>query len=104
MAVSKHFCDDFLISTSVYAEAETCCDDGGCCHNETTFYQVDDDFAIPGLSQLPFVVNIDILSAGVKHLAMLFPQETPDHIIAEKGPPPLPKTQIFLSLKQTWLL
>ncbi|WP_444705632.1 HYC_CC_PP family protein, partial [Mariniphaga sediminis] len=22
MAVSKHFCDDFLISTSVYAEAE----------------------------------------------------------------------------------
>lgn len=104
MAVSKHFCDDFLISTSVYAEAETCCDDGGCCHNETIFYQVDYDFAVPGLLQLPHITNIDILTFETTQFLTLFPQETFDHIIAERGPPPPPKIQTLLSLKQTWLL
>jgi hypothetical protein len=45
MAVSKHFCDEFLISTSLFAESEPCCDDGDCCHNETAFFQVDEDFS-----------------------------------------------------------
>lgn len=44
-AVSKHYCGTELVSVKINQEAKSCCDmTGGCCHNETEFYQLDNDF------------------------------------------------------------
>ena len=44
LAVSKHYCGDDLVSVKIAAEAETCCNDDSCCHTETQYLQLDDDF------------------------------------------------------------
>ncbi|WP_411289415.1 HYC_CC_PP family protein [Mariniphaga sp.] len=104
MAVSKHFCDEFLISTSFFSEDEPCCDSGNCCHNETTFYQVDEDFASPGFSQLPHIIDIDLFSSGFGQYIAVLPPEASTHFIPVRKPPPPPKIQTLLSLKQAFLL
>jgi len=44
-SVSKHYCGTELVSIKINQEAKSCCDmTGGCCHNETEFYQIDEDF------------------------------------------------------------
>jgi hypothetical protein len=44
LAVSKHYCDNELISVELNNEADPCCEDGTCCHTETQFLQLDKDF------------------------------------------------------------
>ncbi|PRY91364.1 hypothetical protein BY457_12512 [Marinilabilia salmonicolor] len=45
-AVSKHYCGNELISIALKTEADPCCDDGMCCHTETQFLQLDNDFLV----------------------------------------------------------
>ncbi len=61
ITVSKHYCGSRLLEVSMNAEAEPCCSDmgtGGCCHNETEYFQFDEDFVSPGFAK-------DILPAGL---------------------------------------
>ena len=44
--VSKHYCGSTLVSMTLNSEAESCCGmNGSYCHNESDFFQVDDDFS-----------------------------------------------------------
>lgn len=104
MAVSKHYCGESLISVDFFEEAEPCCESGDCCHNETTFYQVDEDFSAPVFSQLPYITAIDLLIDLPGQLPEWNLQEVPADFIIEKDLPPPPNIQTVLSLKQTWLL
>ena len=60
ISVSAHYCGDSLMSMTVMRTPPDCCDDESCCHNETHFYQLDDDFTIitveniETLSGIPF--------------------------------------------------
>ena len=44
VSISAHYCGDKLRSVSLMSTPDSCCDDASCCHNETHFYQLDDDF------------------------------------------------------------
>lgn len=44
ISVSAHYCGDKLRSVSFMSAPDSCCDDASCCHNETHFFQLDDDF------------------------------------------------------------
>lgn len=104
MAVSKHYCGGNLISVDIFDEADSCCESGNCCHNETTFYQVNEDFSAPVVSQLPYIIAIDLLIGLPGQLPEWNLQEIPVNFIIEKDLPPPPNIQTVLSLKQTWLL
>jgi|SRR6056297_3035961 len=46
-AVSKHYCGTKLVSIEINKETSQCCDmEENCCHNETDFYQLDNDFFV----------------------------------------------------------
>ncbi|HSH52940.1 MAG TPA: hypothetical protein VK982_14535 [Bacteroidales bacterium] len=46
-AVSKHYCGNEQISVEINKEAFFCCDmEQNCCHNETDYYQLEDDFFV----------------------------------------------------------
>lgn len=44
LAVSKHYCEGQFVSVELKADAEPCCEDETCCHTETQFIQVENDF------------------------------------------------------------
>ncbi len=46
ISISAHYCGDNLKSVSFMSTPPSCCDDASCCHNETHFYQLDDDYTI----------------------------------------------------------
>ncbi len=104
MAVSKHYCGDFLISTIFYANAESCCNSDSCCHNETAFYQLDEDFATPASSQIPQINDFELLVSTFKPSLEIFGDKIEKSSFAVRKLLPPPKIQTLLSLKQTWLL
>ena len=104
MAVSKHFCDEFLVSTSYFAETESCCDGDGCCHNETAFFQLQDDFQPSLKSEIPASIEIELISSELIQLNLEdFFCITPA-AFAENKPPSPPELKTVLSLKQAYLL
>jgi hypothetical protein len=104
MAVSKHYCGDSLISTVIFGEAEPCCDSGNCCHNNSEFYQLDEDFSAPAASIIPQITEVELLVALIEPNLEIFGNQVEKSFFTERKPPPLNKTQTVLSLKQTWLL
>jgi len=103
MAVSKHFCGDSLISTVLFGEAEPCCDSGSCCHNESSFYQVDEDFSAPQTINTPDLQEIEVLGFTI----LVFNQTPADKHFKtfqnNNSTPPSTVTE-FLSLTQVFLL
>lgn len=104
MVVSKHYCGDSFVSTAVFHQAESCCGDSDCCHNENSFYQVKDDFSAPAHAAIPVLAESDIL--GHNLFAEIFTRTPETKILSfeiSDSPPP-PKIQTFLSLEQQYLL
>jgi len=101
--ISKHYCGDKVESIAVNSTTESCCEMPGCCHDETTFYKVNDDFSVSAIDNQIQISATDLLFSAV---FIVIPQEeiTAELSIpsAAESPPPL-KTQITLSLFQTYL-
>ncbi|MBT3385187.1 MAG: hypothetical protein HN778_07805 [Prolixibacteraceae bacterium] len=104
VAIYKHYCGGFLISTSVFTEAESCCDASDCCENEMSFYQVDEDFSMASLSEIPHSAELELLHFAVLvyNFNVIDSEETEEFFIADLPPPP--KIQKVLSKNQTYLL
>ncbi|HZK08340.1 MAG TPA: hypothetical protein VFC92_09075 [Bacteroidales bacterium] len=104
MAVSEHYCRENLVSVSVFAEADSCCDMGNCCHNETRVYQLKVDFSAPAVSVTPDLVMRQIL--GHTLFAVEVPG-LPEAMLAYREfiePLPHPSLQVTLALRQSFLL
>ncbi|MBZ4677050.1 MAG: hypothetical protein JG782_1670 [Anaerophaga sp.] len=62
LAVSKHYCDDELISVKLNNEADPCCEDGACCHTENQFLHLDEDFlAVAPQINLEYFYAFDLI-------------------------------------------
>lgn len=104
LAVSKHYCGEHLISTDLFDDSDSCCDNGNCCHDEHTFYQVDTDFTAPGFILLPHVFGMDLfLGLPDASTTGYYRQGKPDDIEEREIPPPS-GIQEVLSMRQAWLL
>jgi hypothetical protein len=47
ITITWHYCGNALERIAINSEAKSCCENDGCCHNESTLYQVKDDFSAP---------------------------------------------------------
>ena len=105
MAVSKHYCSGVLMASEVFSEAESCCDGPcDCCHNENHFYQVQDDFSVAQIQDIPQLAETDILGHGLFSFDLPLINENSDNHFNFIDLPPPPKIQEVLSLKQAYLL
>ncbi|AHW61149.1 hypothetical protein SAMN05444285_11126 [Draconibacterium orientale] len=103
LAVSKHYCHSSLVDVSIFAEADSCCGDGGCCTNENHFYQVKEDFSAPVISTIPLLAEIDVLHQTLLDPFILFPNELTEEFELTNDPPP-PTVMEFLAEEQLYLL
>lgn len=101
--ITKHYCGNTLESIAIDSIPESCCEMGDCCHNETTHYQIEDDFSVTVIDNQIQISNIDLLFSAV---FVVIQQEvvTSDFTIfrVAESPPPL-KTETILSLIQSYL-
>lgn len=104
VAISKHYCSGSFVSVSVFQEAESCCGDSDCCHNEDQFYQVKDDFSAPAVLSAPVLAELDILGYDLfSDILIEVPETETAEILYDSSPPPQ-TIQKALSLKQVYLL
>ena len=104
MVVSKHFCENTLISIAIDNEADSCCGDADCCHNENQFYNLDEDFSIPQISNIPVLAEFDIIGFGLINEFLTEIHKSKNRITAFVDLPDPPKIQKTLALKQLYLL
>jgi hypothetical protein len=104
MAVSKHYCRDSLVSTVLFGEAKACCDSDSCCHNEFSFFQLDEDYSAPSSYQNNQVIEIELFAISFETNPAIFGDKVEISFFTEKNPPPPPKFQTLLSMKQAFLL
>ncbi|WP_297093626.1 hypothetical protein [uncultured Draconibacterium sp.] len=102
-AVSKHYCHSSLVDVSIFAQADSCCDDGGCCTNENHFYQVKEDFSAPVISAIPVLAEIDVMHQTLLDPDILIPNELTEEFELTNDPPP-PTVREFLAEEQLYLL
>lgn len=101
---SMHYCGGELVSTSIYKEAESCCDGPcDCCHDETLHFQVEDDFVSPVQVTNIQSVELDVLFPLL--FALNFDLSADEEIAPvafyDSSPPPTIHTR--LALLQTYL-
>ena len=104
LAISKHYCGGELISTSLFVEADSCCESDDCCKNETEVFQLDEDFSVSTAIELPETVQIDLLAVSLMVLNLIVEENSlADEFINPDSPPP-PKIQTTLAKRQNYLL
>ena len=104
VAISQHYCSGTFVSASVFHEAKSCCGDSDCCHNETSFYQVKDDFSAPAVVAAPVLAETDIFGHNLFAEILTRIPETEILTFKISDSPPPPKIQTVLSLEQQYLL
>ena len=104
LTISKHYCGGNLVSTSVFVEADSCCNDSDCCNNETEFFQLDEDFSLVSVSKVPQTAEFDLLYFAilVYNFNVIESEEADDFFEVDLPPPP--KIQTTLSQRQSYLL
>jgi len=104
-AVSEHFCGTDLVSIEINKEADNCCDSGMCCHSETQFFQLDDDFNFTASTfDFQTYVFTDLPQMTVFQQVDLYAVELNRDLYPDFESPPPPERQDFLSSFQTYLL
>jgi hypothetical protein len=69
LAMSKHYCEGEFISVELKTESDPCCDDSTCCHTETQFLQVENDFLTSFTNfslEAPFAPQVILTSSEVE--------------------------------------
>lgn len=104
LTISKHYCGRNLISTSIFGEAESCCDNSDCCKNETETFQLDEDYSLVSVSEVPQSAEFELLNLAilVYNFSVIETKEIQEFF--ESDLPPPPKIQTVLSQRQTYLL
>lgn len=104
MAVTRHFCNESLVSTALYADAESCCGESSCCHSESEFIQLDEDFHPAGSTPVPGYPAVDLIAALSSISVFSILQQRNEVTSVQWKPPAPPGTPEFLSLNQAYLL
>lgn len=105
MVVSKHYCQGNLYSVSIDGLNNDKCDMGNCCHDETHFFKVQEDFSQPQIINVPDLAGFDLLFVTLNPIISdLFSEEDSENQFIDYLPPAPPDIQTSLSKKQTYLL
>lgn len=105
ITISKHFCNDKLISQGITSSISSCCggDDSSCqmCHTEHIKLKVEDDF-----QDSSDIFDFQQIALNINFVYTLISSELRSEELVEfprlESPPPL-TTLTFLSLLQTYL-
>ncbi len=104
MAVSKHYCGENLVSVSLFEEADSCCGDTDCCHNENQNYVLKNDFSSPQILNVPVLAEVDIIGFELFNDFFTDTYKSKSTIQFISDSPPPPTIQKTLALKQLYLL
>lgn len=104
LTISKHYCGGNLISTSIFGEAESCCDNSDCCKNEIEIFQLDEDYSLVLVSEVPQSAEFELLNLEILvfNFSVIETKEIQEFF--ESDLPPPPKIQTVLSQRQSYLL
>lgn len=104
LTISKHYCGEELVSTSLFSEAESCCESSDCCKNETETYQLDEDFSVSSITEIPELMQLDLFAVALVLLTCEIDESENRHNFILADLPPPPKIQTALSTRQSYLL
>jgi hypothetical protein len=102
MTVSKHFCNGFLISSSIYAKADSCCNKD-CCSDNQEFIQLNEVYQVSESSAVPIINELGIMFTRPEQFDFRL-RDQYLHIFKPENKPPPERIQTRLSLRQTYLL
>lgn len=104
MAITKHYCGKRLESVTINHVPASCCNQDGCCRNESEVVQVQDNFT-SGIPLTCEVQQLDLFDepflAHVLHIEFI--NDTNKSIPFDTSPPP-GGVAAFLSKIQTYLI
>ena len=102
--VSRHYCDDILVSVALDAPADKCSDamSDNCCHDDSEYMVLKTDYTQPVVEKLT-VAETDVLFNEINFLFDEFAPENTVNNLHLVFVPPLGKNKA-LSLNQSFLL
>ena len=105
VAISKYYCMNRLLSMSIGENEKSCCnmvEAMGCCHNETEQLQVEDDFSLTDLMNLPEIESPLIYTIDTFDIFIESIEDSQTCFYIDTSPPPI-ESDIYLKV-QSFLL
>lgn len=101
--LTRHYCGNDLVSMAVDSMPKSCCETGGCCHNETSFVHLQEDYVAPASPELKASPVLDLFFLTELSFVTIEPlAEAYTDVFIPESPPPV-SMQTVLSLLQTYL-
>jgi hypothetical protein len=100
--VTKHYCGDNLAGIAFFSKPEPCCDMEGCCHFESSFHQLKEDFFTPDNYTKSYLQWQDMFSVDFVAVAIYGPESHAGAIFPVAEPPPLLVNSSCLSFIQSY--
>lgn len=102
--ISRHYCNDKLVSVSIDLPADSCCNDDGkeCCHDDNLFVILKVEFTQPVIDEIS-ISELNLFGTVNKELVTEYAKAyLPASTITD---PSLPlETHLFLAKLQSYLL
>ena len=104
LTVSEHYCQNRLVEKKIAGKVHSCCDDDNCCRNETSTFQVQDQYTFSEIhvndpAGIPVIMILwTPLEAGIQNQIYLTGNQvlTPWKIPLSVTTPDPARTQVFL--------
>jgi hypothetical protein len=101
--VTRHYCGTTVVKVTLNSHPESCCGHKPCCHNETSFFQLKENFFAPDNTTHVKAPLADIIAFPVIYINLLDQVQTGfTPIYPNESPPPV-NTHTVLSLLQSFL-
>ncbi len=88
-SISKHYCKGELISVALNTNPTPCCDINscGCCHEESQFFQVEEDFTVSQYSNIQQSFSLELISNSLDNDRIIESTNELDFTVSTNGPP-----------------
>jgi hypothetical protein len=105
LVVSKHYCNEELVSVSFYDISDSCCDDNSCCHEESETYQLKVDYS-HNTTQIKvdndhFSILLHLMSSVIADFLIADIEQSIEYLVVDYSPP---LSHRLYSITQSYLL
>ena len=101
--LTSHYCGNSLVKVTLNPHPESCCGHKPCCHNETSFFQMKEDFFVPDNTNHVMAPLVDLTSFAITYFDLNDQLQAGFICILPNESPPPVSSHTALSLLQSFL-
>jgi len=105
LVLSKHYCNEELVTVSFFDISDSCCDDSSCCHDESEIHQLNVEY-LQNTNQInvddeQFSILFQVASSVIADFLIAEIEQSFEYLVVDHS---IPLSHRLYSINQSYLL